>query len=279
MKNKKIIDIKEFEKKYTQAKRIITELREENKNLREINENYRTNQKMLGHELRSPLNAITGFTGLMIDYIESGKEEPEKALDYLKHLEQSAKKQKNILDILKMGNSTKETLKHNSPISLERIATEEILQNESLLKNNQLKLNIHYNHLSNIEPISLYIKETPLRLIWSTLLGNSLNHAPKETIIKQGIKINGKYLEILMENNYEKHMQRRISGENEGIGTRYALQIINTLGGKFSNYSKPQLVKENYEFKQSFGDKKVPEKESDKIWGVKIEIPEEYLTK
>ncbi len=257
-----------------QLKGIIKGLRQENRKQKEIIKDYSLSRKMLIHELKNPLHSIAGFTSLLRGAT------PEEQEQYLSIFETSSEYMSGLIESIQLGELSKQQIYENSKIiTLEKIARECAQRQSLFLEGEKIKLNFSYNKSTRFDPITIYTNKGVIDVMWNTLFGNALNHAPKGSLIAQGIRINEKdNLEILMENETNGAAMRKVSGMGEGIGTMYSNKLINILGGALSNYNKPKIMMERYQYTETFGCKDQIGC-TNKVWGVKIEIPMKELTK
>ncbi len=235
-------------------------------------ENHNLIKGMVLHDLRGPLGRITQANELLENKLYSSEEEKNWLHE---QIEKNSRRSLNIANIINLSNLKKVDLKKNREyFSLEEIAKENASSVTKDLSENNLILNLKYNQ--NYEkPIQIYSNKDAFFTIWSTLSGNSLNYAPENTRIKQGIRLNNSgNLEIIMENKTDGNEKRKLEGLGKGYGFKFVKEIIKELGGRIEKYDK-QIIDKTYQVSQKFGNqynsKEVKDNYGD--FSIKITIP------
>lgn len=133
-------------------------------------------------------------------------------------------------------------------------------------------------------PCFIYSHPALFDAILGTITENSIEYAPKDSIIKQGIRrfkedLN-ENLEIIVENKIGNSREDLGFGLKKGAGTDFVKEIVENFKGKYEEYQNPREFKE-YEIIENFG--KNIKRESKEIqelptYGIRINIPMESLT-
>lgn len=220
-------------------------------------------RKEIPHELKNYLSSIGGFA----NEIKELSNHP-KIDEYCNIIERQVDYMVDAINIMRVVELTKEEIRKNSKWFMpEQIAKNNAIMLDEYLKDENLRLNLNYNPIG----IGIYTNESIFKVLWNTLLGNSLNYSLPNSEINQGIRLNNNHLEILMENTHNGKRLRNF-GTNQGLGTIYSEKIIKTLNGNIKYYTQTEIDKEKYKNQEIIGSKKVKENTGD-IWGVKIDIP------
>jgi K+-sensing histidine kinase KdpD len=264
-------EIRDYRTKLAEALR-------ENRKLKEKAEGNNLLKRMVNHELRAPLNGISGIIQLLEQDLYNTPEGKEELCNLgYKEIE----KMLGITSLLSMdGTSKEEITKKYEKFSLEKIATNNAYTRNSHLIGEEIELDLKYNKVHQQE-IKLYSNKGLIEAIWKTLTENAGNFAPKYTKIKQGIRLDEKGdLEIIMENKHEKNIpKRKFGGLGEGIGLDFVKKIIKKLDGKIEIYDKP-LMNKTYNSCDKYGYLLENKNISDNYgtFAIKINIPKSEIS-
>jgi len=210
----------------------------------------------MSHDMRTPLNAITGFTALAKTHVN----EPEKVLDYLNRIESSSEQLlgliNNILEISRIE-SGKMQLEEAVCSLLDIIQdVQEILLAQAELKNIAFSIN-----LSGIAHSSVYCDREKLIRILLCLSGNAIkytenggkvhmavteykeaayNYATYQFLVEDnGIGISDKYLERIFE-PFERVENTTLSGiHGTGLGLTIVKNLVELMSGTIQVDSTP----------------------------------------
>ncbi len=270
-------EMQENYKKLEKKLKIIT--KENNENKQKVCD-YKESRRALAHGLRGSIARVMNNYNL----IRYGEMDNETKEEIMLDIEKDLNVLLNLSELIHLDGLKKEQLKQESKhVYLEEIARNHIAPYEKLMQKENIEAKIKYNKGNKINsiPSDIYVNPGVFNTIWESLIGNAFNYAPKNSTIRQGIRINeDTNLEILTENEHYGERARDVSGMKKNIGVPFTKRIISTLEGTYSNYFNSEIKKENYSLTESYGEKAVEKRDSPEIWGVRIEIPlEEVIEK
>ncbi len=249
-------------------------LKKENEKNKEIVGEYKESRRALAHGLRGIISNLMNYNHLL----KHGELDKETKEEINLGSEKDLTNLLNLAELLYLdGLDKKELKKRAEPLYLEEIARNHIIPNQKLMKKENIEAKIKYNKKEELA-MQFYGNKGVFNTIWESLIGNAFNYAPKDSTIKQGIRVNDNMdLEILTENEHYGQKARQVSGMSKGIGVPFTQRLITTLGGKYSNYFNSEIKKENYSLTESYGAKPTKKSPPTEIWGVRIELPIEEL--
>jgi hypothetical protein len=220
-------------------------------------------KKILRHEFGLPINALSGMAQMYTDTSTANRSD---LLDFLEHATPSVHVLRRLFNLFNMGTlSRKDITRNSSNINLEKLAQEEILSIEPLLRQNNQGI---YFSIATETPI--YTSPEVLSSLLSLHHGDSAKWGLPYKIISHQIKEGNDSLSFSWENTYDSQPTIAHIGLNEGIGTEFTEEIVRTLGGKIEVYSSREIEAEpNGKFYGNI-DALFPEKP---IFGKKITIP------
>lgn len=209
----------------------------------------------MSHDIRTPMNAIVGFTRIAKDYID----DRERVLDCLEKVDRTSEHLRRLInDVLDMASieSGKLELEY-VPVNIKKCVAE----TEALLRPDMEKKSLDFQiQLEQAE--DCYVLCDPLRLkqIEINLLSNALkytpaggnveyrvvqkerdedNHVSLEFHVKDtGIGISEEFMEHIF-GTFEREKSSTESGvEGTGLGLAITRQLVDLLGGHIEVYSK-----------------------------------------
>ncbi len=129
----------------------------------------------MSHDIRTPMNAILGYTQLMEDELK-GKELPE-TLDHLKKLKQSGKLLlsiiNNVLDMARIESGKMELDESYGQIKEIQQTLLEIFDDEA-----KKKKNIAFHYTVNVEHEHVLTDVTKVKEIFVNILSNAMKYTP-----------------------------------------------------------------------------------------------------
>lgn len=204
----------------------------------------------MSHDIRTPLNAIVGYTAIASDHVD----DPVAMKEYLSKIYNSSQNLLHIVnDILDMGDLDSKNIRFNETALTMRALVNQIVSTiEGQISDKQLKLNIlmDANDTTPLIMDSLYIEK-----IFTNILSNSIkfteNHGEITFAVKSkplsnnilhytftiedtGIGISSEFLDKVF-NPYEREKTSTQSRkEGVGIGLTIVKNIVNALNGTIS---------------------------------------------
>lgn len=209
------------------------------------------------HELRNPLNAIVGFSGLIKDEVKNPKSADE-CLDYANEIEKAALDLNELIrDLLEAGSATEGSF---SVDMSKEIDVADIIKRSVRLNYDfgiRRKITIKSLISSELSPIRLDAKR--IKQILSNLISNAIKYSPENTeiaVLAKNITKDGqKLLQIIVidqgfgmdekqvKTAFEKY--QTIENPNSGIVDSFGLglpitkQLVELQNGKISVKSEP----------------------------------------
>jgi len=201
----------------------------------------------ISHELRTPMNAITGFAQMLaFEHLTN-----EKKLNYINQLQEGCKNLTGLVDdiidfaIIDSGEAQIEMKLFNPHPVLEFL--QDHYTNE-LIKRNKTNLLINYTNLNKENSLQIYTDQARFKQILSVLIDNAIKFTEKGQIsfgfihpdtnhiqffVKDtGIGIEEQYREIIFERfrQVDESISKRYGGS--GIGLSVAKNLTKLLNGK-----------------------------------------------
>ncbi|MCF0117347.1 MAG: response regulator [Bacilli bacterium] len=207
----------------------------------------------MSHDIRTPLNGITGMTAIALK-----NSQDEKITDYLNKIAGSAQHLtslvNDVLDLSRIESGKTEII--NEPTSLEEMVNECISIIQGTIENRNLKFNITrqklpYKHFMAdslhirqvlINVLSNSVKFTPdqgsvtLKCAHGKINGNKLPISYE--IIDTGIGMSEEFLQHIYEPFSQEKSGARSTYKGTGLGMAIAKQIVDLMGGTISITSK-----------------------------------------
>jgi len=205
----------------------------------------------MSHEVRTPLNAIMGFTELLMYEAYSDDNEKNK---YLTNIYKSGNYLlsiiKNILDfsVIESG-QLKLSIK---PFKL-KILIDELKQIYELTLKEKYNINIIFTNDENIDSVVINSDMDRLKQVLINLINNAINHLDKGEI-KVGFSIKDNFIEFFIKDNgygipeelqtnifdrFVKIENKNIVKKGTGLGLPISKGIVLALGGEIWVKSKP----------------------------------------
>lgn len=194
----------------------------------------------VSHEIKTPLNAINGYTTLMSDNDISNEEKEKYLYKILYNTNRINELISNILLISKVENQAINT--NNKTYSLD----EQIRQSIVLLEQKWLEKNIEFN--VDMDEINYYGNEGLMLHIWNNLIGNAIKFSHVKSEINITLKDKENEIEFSISDNgpgipeeeqkfiFNKFYQCDSSHKTEGNGLGLSLvkKILNFINGEIS---------------------------------------------
>ena len=202
----------------------------------------------MSHDIRTPMNAILGYSKLMEDELEGN--ESSKVSEYLKKLQKSGSVLlsiiNNVLDMARIESGHMEVDENYANIEDIRQRLIEMFEDEAKKKN------IHVRYTFNVEHKHVMADVTKVEEIFVNILSNALKYTPsngsvevnvdelscdepgymivRTSIMDTGIGMSQEYLEKIFESfSRERMTSSKISGT--GLGMAIVKKYVDLLGG------------------------------------------------
>ncbi len=211
----------------------------------------------MSHDMRTPLNAITGFTALAQNHME----EPEKLAEYLQKIQASGDQLLSLInDILEISRIESGTLQtEDVPCCLSTLISDFLKSQEAQTEKKHLSLTMD---LSGAEHTCVYSDPGKLRQILACLTSNAIKYTPDGGRIRisvserkaptnnyasyefsvedNGIGIAPEYLEHIFE-PFERVKNTTFSGiHGTGLGLTIARRLVELMDGTIAVESRPE---------------------------------------
>jgi len=145
------------------------------------------------HELKTPLNAVVGFSEVLADEMKEEQISKETCNDYIKEIREAAEDLDSLIhDILDLG-SKNFSIDTSNKINLCDIIKRAIRLNHSYALRCNVTLSADLDEV-NIKPINLDAKR--MKQIMMNLISNSLKYSRAETVVRIIAKKVGEFIEI-----------------------------------------------------------------------------------
>lgn len=224
----------------------------------------------MSHDIRTPMNAIIGYTGLAKTHIDDSKQ----VIDYLGKIEKSSDYLLSLInEVLDMSRieSGKMTLFEQSENFYEIVSSiKDIIQSDINKKKHEFKLDI------NVQNERIVCDKLRLKQILINILSNSIKYTPEKGKISMsvtemqsektdsvmyeicindnGIGMDEEYLKNLFE-PFTRVKSSTVSGiQGTGLGMAITKNLIDMMGGRIDVKSKPDngtAIKVVFEFKKA----------------------------
>ena len=201
----------------------------------------------MSHDIRTPMNAIIGFTGLL----EKHQDEPERRQDYLKKLKESSALLLGLINnVLEMSRIEKGHL----DVDIQAWGVEQMYDMFcSVFHDMMAHKGITFCHSMDVEHEYLYCDPIKVRDVVLNLLSNAYKYTPSggrvelyirelpcdeegyvviETIVKDnGQGMSAEYLPHLFEEFSREHTTTDIKVEGTGLGMPIVKNLLDLMGG------------------------------------------------
>lgn len=266
---------KEYIEQNSELARAIKTLATEHKKLKQSQDETEELRSMSAHELRGLFTVTGGFANCVLNRDLP----PEKKETYLNLIRESAKKGEHLCELMYVTSLDPQKIR-DSPSAMNFDVVEDVTRNilkiysPLMIEPLQIQTQLHYD-----SPCVIYSDRAIFNAIIGTLSSNSLEHAPKQTTINQGIRKNKGNLEIIFENQKNSQTNNLGFGFKRGLGLNFLKKVIKKHQGKIENYSTP-LNFNNYQHQEIFGEENLQKQDDSKkeVYGIKVEIPLKNLT-
>ena len=211
----------------------------------------------MSHDIRTPMNAILGYTQLMEDELK-GKELPE-TLDHLKKLQQSGNLLlsilNNVLDMARIESGKMEIDESYSQIKEIQQTLLEIFDDEAKKKN------IAFHYTVNVEHEHVLTDITKVKEIFANILSNAIKYTPsggsvtvnvdelpcdepgymiaRTSVSDTGIGMSQEYLTRIFEAFTREQNTTKSKIAGSGLGMSIVKKYVELLGGTINVESEP----------------------------------------
>nr|WP_289046472.1 transporter substrate-binding domain-containing protein [uncultured Blautia sp.] len=211
----------------------------------------------MSHDIRTPMNAILGYTQLMEDELK-GKELPE-TLDHLKKLKQSGNLLlsilNNVLDMARIESGKMEIDESYGQIKEIQQTLLEIFDDEAKKKN------IAFHYTVNVEHEHVLIDITKVKEIFANILSNAIKYTPsggsvtvnvdelpcdepgymiaRTSVSDTGIGMSQEYLTRIFEAFTREQNTTKSKIAGSGLGMSIVKKYVELLGGTINVESEP----------------------------------------
>ena len=211
----------------------------------------------MSHDIRTPMNAILGYTQLMEDELK-GKELPE-TLDHLKKLKQSGNLLlsiiNNVLDMARIESGKMEIDESYGQIKEIQQTLLEIFDDEAKKKN------IAFHYTVNVEHEHVLIDITKVKEIFDNILSNAIKYTPsggsvtvnvdelpcdepgymiaRTSVSDTGIGMSQEYLTRIFEAFTREQNTTKSKIAGSGLGMSIVKKYVELLGGTINVESEP----------------------------------------
>ena len=211
----------------------------------------------MSHDIRTPMNAILGYTQLMEDELK-GKELPE-TLDLLKKLKQSGNLLlsilNNVLDMARIESGKMEIDESYGQIKEIQQTLLEIFDDEAKKKN------IAFHYTVNVEHEHVLIDITKVKEIFANILSNAIKYTPsggsvtvnvdelpcdepgymiaRTSVSDTGIGMSQEYLTRIFEAFTREQNTTKSKIAGSGLGMSIVKKYVELLGGTINVESEP----------------------------------------
>ena len=211
----------------------------------------------MSHDIRTPMNAILGYTHLMEDELK-GKELPE-TLDHLKKLQQSGNLLlsilNNVLDMARIESGKMEIDESYGQIKEIQQTLLEIFDDEAKKKN------IAFHYTVNVEHEHVLIDITKVKEIFANILSNAIKYTPsggsvtvnvdelpcdepgymiaRTSVSDTGIGMSQEYLTRIFEAFTREQNTTKSKIAGSGLGMSIVKKYVELLGGTINVESEP----------------------------------------
>ena len=211
----------------------------------------------MSHDIRTPMNAILGYTQLMEDELK-GKELPE-TLDHLKKLQQSGNLLlsilNNVLDMARIESGKMEIDESYGQIKEIQQTLLEIFDDEAKKKN------IAFHYTMNVEHEHVLTDITKVKEIFANILSNAIKYTPsggsvtvnvdelpcdepgymiaRTSVSDTGIGMSQEYLTRIFEAFTREQNTTKSKIAGSGLGMSIVKKYVELLGGTINVESEP----------------------------------------
>lgn len=211
----------------------------------------------MSHDIRTPMNAILGYTQLMEDELK-GKELPE-TLDHLKKLKQSGNLLlsilNNVLDMARIESGKMEIDESYGQIKEIQQTLLEIFDDEAKKKN------IAFHYTMNVEHEHVLTDITKVKEIFANILSNAIKYTPpggsvtvnvdelpcdepgymiaRTSVSDTGIGMSQEYLTRIFEAFTREQNTTKSKIAGSGLGMSIVKKYVELLGGTINVQSEP----------------------------------------
>lgn len=191
----------------------------------------------VSHELKTPLNAIIGFSDVLREEIASSVSVTQ-CLDYIAEISRAALEMKELVnDLLDVGQvaSGKFSVDLSREINLKDVVRRSVKLNHdyALKRNVALKVEI----LEEIKPINL--DEKRMKQILTNLISNSIKYSPKNTEVKISASITTGRSIVLGNTSVQEFLEIIIADQGFGMDENQ----VKNLFTKYQTFENPNSQK------------------------------------
>jgi CheY-like chemotaxis protein/nitrogen-specific signal transduction histidine kinase len=201
----------------------------------------------MSHDIRTPMNAIMGFTSLLSKYQDDAK----RRIDYIHKIEASSRVLLSIINnVLEMARIEKGTISLDEGVWNVKMFNDSLF---ALFEDMMSQKGLTFSHTVDVQHDNVYCDPTKLREIFLNIVSNSYKYTPEggtinmltteipspregyaliRTIITDtGIGMSSDYLPHLFEEFSREHNTTQVGVEGTGLGMPIVKRLVEIMNG------------------------------------------------
>lgn len=201
----------------------------------------------MSHDIRTPMNAIMGFTSLLSKYQDDAK----RRIDYINKIEASSRVLLSIINnVLEMARIEKGAISLDEGVWNVKMFNDSLF---SLFEDMMSQKGLTFSHTVDVQHDNVYCDPTKLREIFLNIVSNSYKYTPEggtinmltteipspregyaliRTIITDtGIGMSSDYLPHLFEEFSREHNTTQVGVEGTGLGMPIVKRLVEIMNG------------------------------------------------
>ncbi|RLP54053.1 MAG: GAF domain-containing protein [Ketobacter sp.] len=241
-----VVDLFELRLKYAEALTMNEELVQQQEKIIALSEQRKRFMANLNHEMRTPLNAIMGFSNMLRQRVQ-GLPVPEYVQDGLSLIQLSSKHLFNlisdVLDLSKMEAGKMDVVA--LPFNPNTLLSEILLINTEQAMENKIALHLH---VDDSVPSSLMGDERKISQVLLNVISNAIKYTPEEKTVNISAEYTSGWLDVVVKDEGigidKEHLDRifdefeqipnTLSGRSKGTGLGLSIvkKLVSVLGGQ-----------------------------------------------